>query len=683
LPELLRRAGASEHRVEEALTLLWPLGRDDLRAPSGFLTHPIRVMQELGKYRGSGHAAKTLVACAERLLAGPEADAPVSPLTLVEGLLSREGTELIQEGLGFQPLHYHLVAPAVEAVRKRLFVLLGRQARDGSRRNRALAAHLLGEALDQPRGAFGQSVPKEVFDQWLPEQLRLLGQIQGLMTEPAAPLVRSRLRSVTQWHADHSAWPDARQAARRIVAIAEVGDEQLMTAVVRPYDFHRDRRDDERRIKAVARRLANDPSDLADILDAHLTEAAEAGAEPNPRPLLLTLAAVAPTCIDALTTTLLNEPDRPAAAYLDTCLLALGRAAPDRLAAILDRLDAGAVTVRRGLAGYLSDLDWNDGDRSSEFLLLSRLVIDEDRAVRSSAMHAVLRSRTADPRRAADVALNARLDRDGKFAALMSLTLSEPGCRLDAVQVKRALSKLLEVDELEHATVQFLALVGERDPQAVLDLLIARLGRNPGRAAYEAVPWHRFDADLLAAADADAYAESLRRVRRAALSEDSAVRYNAPRLFWHLDRDVDLSLCVLHEWLISGDHAKVSAAAQLLEGIVPGRSRRQDEDEGWRELLDRPWFVIDVLGRCIDEPTEIREAIWAGFRRVLFSNEINRTIGEPDERTDLTCQLAERMAAALPAGAAARAFFEELGHYSRASLEAERVEDDEFPHRLR
>jgi hypothetical protein len=169
-----------------------------------------------------------------------------------------------------------------------------------------------------------------------------------------------------------------------------------------------------------------------------------------------------------------------------------------------------------------------------------------------------------------------------------------------------------------------------------------------------------------------------------ALSPDSHVRHHVPRLFRHLNRDIDLSLGVLHEWLVCGDPARVSAASHVLTGIAPGRrSSARDEDEGWKELLARPWFVVDVLERTRSDPPDVRDRARAGLEAVLFSREISRTMGEPDERTVLTKQTAETMLGLLPAGAPARSFFGDLARHCTEALEEERLDDEEFPHRLR
>jgi hypothetical protein len=682
LIELVRRAGTSDEHVEAALEILWPLGRDGPRRPGATVTDPAHVMRHLGDYHGNGHAAGVLVAFVERLLVGPDADAPVSPLALLEHLGAREGINLVQAGLGFEPVPYSLRSTAVDDLRRHVFALLAYQARYGTARNALIAVDLLGGALTQPRGAFGRPIPPEVFDQWLPEQLELLSLIAELMTG-TAPLLRSRLRTAATWHANHSAWPRAKAAAQRILDVPEREDEQLMTAAACPFDFHRSQSDDAGRIHAVVEILADAPAAASTRLEALLTDLEGARADPNPRQLLTALTARAPSCGATLIDAALKNPEGPLSPYLDTLLSAVGRFAPERLAGVLAASEDAPLSVRRGIAGYFQGLEWNEGPCKEEGALLARLLEDDDAVVRHSAMRALLQLRHADVDRAIQLALSADVGTDSDLAALMCLTLSQPSASLDNGQLERALSKLRDVDELKHPVVEFIAKVGEHDPSSVIAFFLDRLHRSRGRRGYEPVPWHPFDHDVLAGADEDMYLELLRRVREESLSTDGLVRSRVPRLFWHLNRDTDLSLLVLHEWLICDETPKVKAAGKMLSEIAPScRSRVRDEEAGWAELLGRPWFIVDVLQHAVTRPVEAATAARTSFAEVLLTQDVTRTMGQADERQLRSRDAAESLVTLLPREAVARTFFAELAKHATQMLAKERMDDEEFPHRV-
>jgi hypothetical protein len=214
LPALLRRVGASPEHLEDALTILWRLARDHGGPPSPLgPVDPISAIQELSGYGAGAGAADAVIDLVEALLAGPDAAAPRSPLDLLRRLVDREGTLMVAEGLGFRPMAFHVNAEAVVDTRSRLFAVLTRQARDGTVRNRMVAARLLDRALQQPRGTTGQLTPSDAFDSWRPEQVELLDRIAELVgNERVAPLVRSTLRTAVLWHAEHGAWAEARSA---------------------------------------------------------------------------------------------------------------------------------------------------------------------------------------------------------------------------------------------------------------------------------------------------------------------------------------------------------------------------------------------------------------------------------------------------------------------------------------
>lgn len=479
LAELVRRAGTDPSHVAEALSALWPIARDqpDRRSVMG-ATDPVRAIQDLGDVASGGlYAAEALVSFVDRLLSGPDAAAPLCPLVLLEQLLAREGTNLVREGLGFLPTHYTLPADAVGPLRRRIFSLLERQARNGTPRNRAVAARLLGEALDQPRGAFGQPTPRAAFDQWLPEQLHLFDILAGLMSETAA-LVRSRLRTATAWHADHGAWPEARDAARLVLATTEDEDESFSTALVHPFDFHRDEVVDRQRLYTVAERLIAERREVPLLIDEALEEAGLAGANPNPRPLLATIAAQSAALGQKLAEACIANPGRPLAEYLDGLLATLARAAPERVGEVLATIDHGSVTLRKAVAGLLGDIDWQEHE-VGRLDALATLVRDADLGVRRTAMNAVVRARGHHPARAVDLALKADIGHDPHMASLMCITLHDADVTLGREQLEGALRVLRDVDELEHSVVQFLCQAGEYHPRMVLALLVDRLGPAP------------------------------------------------------------------------------------------------------------------------------------------------------------------------------------------------------------
>jgi hypothetical protein len=274
---------------------------------------------------------------------------------------------------------------------------------------------------------------------------------------------------------------------------------------------------------------------------------------------------------------------------------------------------------------------------------------------------------------------------NAKVAALVAHTLNATGLKLDEAQRGRALTHLRCVDWLEWSTVKLLHAIGSQDPEAVLELLLDRVDAARSRSSFDAVPWEPFDFDVLAGADDERYVEMLQRVRERQLDDDSMTRMVNPSLFWHLDRNVDLSLRTLHEWLTCDDLGKITAASELITGIAPGHFSRHhgDADEGWSELLARPWLIVDVLEHVRERSPETQAAARAGFARILLSSDVNRTLGEPDERSRRSHEEASRLMKILPRDAAARAFFADVVEHTSRAMEDERLDGEEHPHRLR
>ena len=157
------------------------------------------------------------------------------------------------------------------------------------------------------------------------------------------------------------------------------------------------------------------------------------------------------------------------------------------------------------------------------------------------------------------------------------------------------------------------------------------------------------------------------------------------RLYWHLNRDANLSLLVLHEWLTSDDADEVRTAGALLAGVRHGDRHHvadgEEPDPG--ELLRRPWYAVDVLHRVAHADAQIRTAATEALRDAMIDHEIHRTYGEPDARHVCVLAIATTMVGALPGHAPARRLYAELAEHMTGRLEEERLDDAEFEHRLR
>ncbi len=684
LPDLLRAAGVHPQHARRVLSLLWEMGRDQAGQLHSEPTHPIRVAQEVGGYEQTLTHSEALVDLVERLIESPdELNAHHwSPLSLLEPLLKREGTRLRTAGFGFQVGSYQVLAEATAAVRARALDILESHAREGSWRTRRLAAGLLGEALTQPRGIDGQRPSGEHFDQWLPQQLDLLRRLEPLLHQ-AEPLVRMQLRRDLGWHARHGAWPEAKELAQAIVTAPADLDERLLEAIAYPWDHTVDFEDIQAHVREVADELAEVPEvdeALAERLDTATESLAAAGhANVEPHSLLAFLAERSPTRATGLVRWMLANPDRPLAGGLHILLTGLRRATPEESTAVLQELGRGGVAERRQLAAYFAGGAWFEDATSQELDLLRLLLRDEDIMVRANALLAVLRFGTVERARAIELALEADLGTHTKLADYFSQTLRDEHPDLSEEQVTLALDKLAPIDALDWSAGQLLVRLGEDAPDRVAEFLVGRAqrGREPD---FHPVPHDGIEGDVLSGADDEEYLGLLRRVRQAVRDTDDAlVRHHLGSVFWQLERDVGACLLVLHEWLSTDDDEQVAAAAALLWQMPYWRFRGGEEKEdAWAVLLQRPWFIVDLIQRAAEHGGRVHERVDEVLRAVLTGGTFGRSMGGIDARWKRTHEEASTVGEMLARGTPAREFFASLEAYAKRRLEEDKLDDEEY-----
>lgn len=687
LPELLRAAGLHRDHTPRVLGLLWEMGRGRPGELHSDASHPIRVAQELGGYGETLAHSEALADLVEQLVESPDElhGHDWSPLSLLEPLLQRSVSRLRSAGFNIEFGSYQVLAEPTAAVRTRAIALLEAQARDGSPRNRRLAAKLLGQALTLPRGTSGQPVSREHLDQWLPDQLELLRRLQRLIRE-ADPLVRMQLRRDVGRRARHEAWPEAKALAQAAVDLPAELDERLLEAIAYPWDHGFDPDEMQAHVREVAGALAGLPEDeesLAERLDAAVMSLKTAG-QPSvePSPLLTFLADASPTRAAGLARWMLAHSERALAACLHTLLSALRRARPEELSAALALLEEGGVDERRQLATYLAGGSWFEDAQPHELDLVRNLLRDEDEHVRANVLLGVLRFGRVDRPQAIDLAFAADLGDNARLADLFSQTLRDEHAALSHEQVTRAFDKLTPIRELDWSAGQLLVRLGEDAPESVVEFLVrrARRGSDPD---FEPVPHEGIDGDLLSGADDEEYLRLLRQVRQAALDND-LVRHDLGGVFWQLDRDVDLCLLVLHEWLATDDDDRVAAAVALLGQMAFRRSGTAAEPDGaWLELLRRPWFIVDLVQRASRHGSGVEERVDEGLRALFSAGIWGRSMGGIDPRWQRTYDDASALAAILPQGTPAQRFFAALEAYGKRRLEADVLEDEEYGENLR
>lgn len=680
LAPLLARVGQHAEHAADALSLLWQLGRDEPGPLHSNPDHPIRLAQELADHSVSLVHDEAAVALVEQLIADGQADLHHwSPLELLRGLMSRTVERI--STVGFE-MHFdtaYVIAATTSDVRRRAFTVLESQAAQGTARTQHLAEDLLGEAL-RPPSTPGQGTSREHVDQWHDEELRLVAIAAGLI-ENGPPLARMEIRQRLSRYSNVKLWPDVAQAVQEAIEAPVDERERMLTIFADPFDLAEDPTSAQQQIDAYARELAHAPTaddDLATSMNDAIEQLdATTALHPNPTPVLSRIATENPYRGLAIARWIVERPDEPLARFVGALLGPLRRLLRSELEALLDSLDGNQdVRLRRMLALYLGTGTWYADPSSADVDRMRRLLVDEDQTIRSIVVHALPPLSTVDPALACELALAADTS-DGVHARLVDHVLSSASDDLGGAQLETRMQALTREPRLAWSSWQLLAKTGETRPQRVLDLLLARARSDDSgmRPVFDAPR----AADVLSGFDDDAYSDALRAVREQAREVKGRPRSHTGKLYWALDRNEDLSLAVLGEWLTADDMELVHVAAHLLDAlplshVVPGK----DHDGGWHLLLSHIDVVNAWLKSASRNGSEHRDLVYDALMVVMTSGMTGRGIGTPAERYITSRKVAREAAARLPAGSTERRFWTAAAAHADREIAEDVLEDEEF-----
>jgi len=229
--------------LSAAFDLLWELSRDDDRSTNQEPDHPVRVMERLASL-GAPDALNTAHTLVDRvtvwLAQTDNGAAPVrTPLFALEPLLAKEGTSQ-QWQLDAIAFRIFIVDPGeVGPLRDRIRQLLAPIIAGPDVACAVEAVRLLGEALHEPSGYFGRTVPAETILAWEDDDLQTVAVLQTGAQATSEPLVRCEIRTAVSWHAELAASAAVQEASRALLAVLNSHDEDLLTELLATGDFER------------------------------------------------------------------------------------------------------------------------------------------------------------------------------------------------------------------------------------------------------------------------------------------------------------------------------------------------------------------------------------------------------------------------------------------------------------
>jgi hypothetical protein len=235
-PVLRTCAVANPALLPSVLDALWELASCDTRAPNRDSDHPVRIIEDIGNLGspGSLQAAAALLASVERWLRMPDPLGIVrTPLFALAPLVAKEGMtqEWQHHALQFSP---HLIsAEKVRSLRDQVRGLLRPVAAGDDIRRGVEAVAMLGTALREPHGFFGQHVPDTEVLAWEQDDLATIVILEDVASSTSEPVVRLAIRDAVDWHAVRAMSLDVRTRCLTLVERLDDHVEDVLTDLLR------------------------------------------------------------------------------------------------------------------------------------------------------------------------------------------------------------------------------------------------------------------------------------------------------------------------------------------------------------------------------------------------------------------------------------------------------------------
>lgn len=406
VPEILRNIAYTAEYLDDAVALLWDMGRQDERQTGPNPSHPMRVLTEMSKFEDGKpfEINEALLAFALRQADRDDVWAGLyTPLDLLTPFLATEGVhdEATSRGItmtGYQ-LRYDLLQPYRVRVLDKLFELMGRPDPIASRK----AALAVQNALQSPYGLMNSAPSGTALALYAAEFNRTLNRLEAHLKAGAPALIAIGIAASVRWHADYG---DATKAAAQAVlgALPDTLEFRVMAAMADGWgNLFLDRSIDEdwpdnvqawmdATTEELAAAFPDAPARLAYIAE-HMEQLAAAQVSLDSAHIFIsTVTAADLTFSRAMIAYAESRPDLRLSAYVSSALATLRKAAPMEAQAVIARwLDGDQDMLRRTTPGVL----WgNFADLLPEELAsLKRMLTDADHVVVLNALQTLRVSR--------------------------------------------------------------------------------------------------------------------------------------------------------------------------------------------------------------------------------------------------------------------------------------------------
>lgn len=578
----------------------------------------------------------------------------------------------------------HPTKDATRALREKAIGLVAECTRSSSPRVVIRSLASLSDALRPPVGFFGRRVSEEEKQQWIPEQLRVLEIIGELARSTTDPVVQIKIVE-DLWYVARDREPVIADRAREIIESTPGSLELRITRAMWGHSltWWDDPEGSEERFKKEQEEAAREflgafdtPESAFAALNRFLSHFGECGIQPQPGAFLYALGRENWVLASRVAELIIAEPSCPLAQFFSPLLLGIREHNPARASSIaMEEIETKDETLCLRVAAALAWGGWAAELSNDEVGLVQKLLLHPSKSVRTEAISILGRFPPGKRDMAVSLALQVDVGDDEKLAAaLCGVFDPKHGISCEEIEdnhLAAILAKLVNVRKLDqhiYCIDRFLGYCSTRIPDAVIDLLLARIRRaEEAGDEFQPFPYLGFSVGLKGITTTPNYANFLRKVRDSILGCRGAGLFWLPILFKDLsDNYCDTSLEVLSEWLESNEGQLIEASARLL---------RQAPNEFVFAHRD---FVVRAFEAAYNTSLRSYRSLSAAFFSSATSGTRKGTPGEPMPQDVQLLNLATQACQALPKGSPAYRFYQSLAEYAEEAIRDEMARDEEL-----
>ena len=696
LPTLLRRISYTLDFLPRCFSLLWELGRDDDRDLNTNPDHPMRVLADLASY----DIGKPLVVnhltldSLERLLEAPDSHEHIhSPLDIMDPMLAMTGHSTRSEGHTLIFRRFAIEWEDVKSIRGRAVALVVGCLSSQNLKVILRALKSLGNALREPIGASDMNASDEKREQWRPEQLEILTNLEGLAQRLTEPMVLIRIKEVLWWHRNYSPSDAVRDKAEAIVAsIPDSFELQLTQELMDPFHSrdllpaeregddgfrrHRERIAQTQRALVAELLSRSLEADRAySVLTDRIQTMTNAGIQAEAQVILGILGNSDPEFAAGLCNLIVDDPNGALTPYLHALLSNVRVSNTGQARAISRRtLEGRSNILCRGVALSYHQWGWADRATAEDVEHIRILLSNEDLYARKLAIGSLGFLAKSSPRIAIDLAKNVKLCDDANLASeLCQLFYGGWGIsfsQLTADDLEVLLSNLMDVPDIDNPYINtFLVNASQLDAAVVVGFLLNRIRKQSNASSrYDALPVLGFDDPLVGLSTSPDQERILRELRDASLESGWSVEYWIPRLYREVSSsfESEASFRVLDEWINSGSADRIKSAAHLLKAAP--------QDFVFKHI----GFTSNLLERAYAESDDTYRSVSRSLASSVLLGTRSGTSGEPMPQDVAIRDEASAVARRFDVGSPAYRFYLLLAESAESSIRDQMLRDEEL-----